>query len=355
MYFFELINEYWLESFGAFFITFMAVSLALWVFPKLGLMDRPKRYGLKRDPIPYYGGVAIFAAFLLSVLIFVDIDRNVMGLLISGFLIALVGFLDDLISLSPIFRLFFQFLAAGLLAFFGIGILSINLPFVGTLDFNRGIVEILGVTIPLFSAFFTIIWIMTIVNTVNFIDGVSGLTSGVSFLSSITIFVLSVHPTIHENPDSQLTVATIALIVAMVSLAFLIFDFPKPKILMGDTGSTFLGFMLASLAIFSGGKVATAFLVLGIPILDMVWVVLRRTYEGKKFWHGDLKHLHHRLMDVGLSKRQVLLLYFAITAVFGLAAISFVSTQQKLFIVIALVLLMLLLAAALIFIPGRNK
>lgn len=348
-------NQYGLPAITAFGLSFLAGLLALWIFPKIGLMDRPKKYGLNRAPIPYYGGLAIFSAFLLSVLIFVDLDRSVMGLLVGGGLIALIGFLDDLLSLSPFLRLFCQFLAAAILAFFGIGILSINLPFIGVVDFNRVLVEFLGVSIPLVSALFTIIWIMAIINTVNFIDGVSGLTSGVTFLGAMTIFILSVHPTIHENPESQVAVATISIIVAMVSLAFLLFDFPKPKMLMGDTGSTFLGFMLASLAIFSGGKVATAFLVLGIPILDMVWVIVRRTYEGKKFWHGDLKHLHHRLMDIGFSKRQVLQLYFAITAIFGIAAVSFVSTQQKFFIGIALVFLMLLLAAALILIPRKRN
>lgn len=355
MYFLEVIEHYWLIGLVAFLLCAGFALLALWLFPKLGLMDRPKKYGLSRAPIPYYGGLAIYTAFVLAVLFFVDLDKNVVGLLIAGTLVAVIGFLDDLLSLSPFLRLFCQFLAASILAFFGIGILSINLPFVGALDLNHGIVNLLGVAIPLLSAVFTVFWVMAIINTVNFIDGVSGLTSGVTFIAAMTIFVLSVHPGIHENPQSQLVVASIALILAMVSLAFLLFDFPRAKILMGDTGSTFFGFMIAALAIFSGGKVATAFLVLGIPILDMLWVVLRRTYEGKKFWHGDLKHLHHRLIDIGLTNRQVLLLYFTITAIFGLSAVLFVSAQQKLFVLIALIILMLLLALALVFIPWKKK
>jgi UDP-GlcNAc:undecaprenyl-phosphate GlcNAc-1-phosphate transferase len=149
-------------------------------------------------------------------------------------------------------------------------------------------------------------------------------------------------------------VALIALIIAMISLAFLLFDFPAAKILMGDTGSTFLGFMLASLAIFSGGKVATAFLVLGIPILDMIWVVLRRVMSGKKFWQGDMMHLHHRLLNLGFSRRQVVLLYLFITAFFGFSAVMLVSSQQKFFMVVALTVLMLLLAVALVAVPNRK-
>ena len=105
------------------------------------------------------------------------------------------------------------------------------------------------------------------------------------------------------------------------------------------------------MAIFSGGKVATAFLVLGIPILDMVWVVLRRVFSGKKFWEGDLKHLHHRLMDLGFSERQVVILYLFITAFFGFAAVLLVSSQQKFFMIISLAVLMLLLAVSLVLVP----
>jgi UDP-N-acetylmuramyl pentapeptide phosphotransferase/UDP-N-acetylglucosamine-1-phosphate transferase len=147
-------------------------------------------------------------------------------------------------------------------------------------------------------------------------------------------------------------VATIALILAMVALGFMLFDFPKPKILMGDSGSTFFGFVLATLAIFSGGKVATAFLVLGIPILDMVWVVFRRMKEGKKFWQGDLKHLHHRLLGFGLSERKVVLIYYLIAAIFGSSAVLLVSSSQKFFMMIGLIVLMVILAFYAVF--GEN-
>jgi UDP-N-acetylmuramyl pentapeptide phosphotransferase/UDP-N-acetylglucosamine-1-phosphate transferase len=124
---------------------------------------------------------------------------------------------------------------------------------------------------------------------------------------------------------------------------------------MGDTGSTFLGYVLATLAIFSGGKVATAFLVLGIPILDMLWVILRRIFSGRAFWKGDLKHLHHRLMDLGVSACGVVIIYLVISAIFGFSAVSLASGQQKFFMLTALVVLMLLLAFALVFLPAKKK
>lgn len=343
--------QYFKAALFIFVLTIGLILLAIRFSPKLGLLDRPQKYGLDRKPIPYYGGLVLFSSFLIGVLLFVPLNSAVTGLLIGGTLIATLGFFDDYLSLSPWIRLSIQFLAAAILVFSGIGIFSINLPFLGMVPFDTPVFQ--GVMI--FSALFTVLWVMTILNTMNFVDGVSGLSSGVSFVAGLTLFFLSIHPGLHENPESQLPVAMMALIIAMSSLAFLIFDFPRAKILMGDTGSTFLGFTLATLSIFSGGKVATAFLVLGIPILDMIWVVSRRIFSGQKFWQGDRKHLHHRLLDLGFSERKVVLIYLSITAIFGFGAISLVSSQQKFFMITALGFLMLLLAFALVFLSGRKK
>ncbi len=347
----DILLQYYKPAFLAFGLAFLLILLALKIFPKLKLLDRPQKYGFKRAPIPYYGGLVIFLVFLITVIIFVPFTKTVIGLLIGASLIAILGFFDDLFGLNPWFRLCVQSVAALILVFFGIGILSINLPFFGVISFTG----IIWKGIFILSALFTILWVMTILNTMNFVDGVSGLSSGVSFVAGLTVFFLSIHPGLHENPQSQVGVAIIALTVAMISLAFLFFDFPPAKILMGDTGSTFLGFILATLAIFSGGKVATAFLVLGIPILDMIWVVLRRLASGKKFWHGDLQHLHHRLLYFGFSERKVVIIYLFITAIFGISAVLMVSGQQKFFMIIALGILMLLLAVALVLFPNYKK
>lgn len=350
MDFAEILNQYYKPALFGIVLSVILTYLAIRVFPALKLVDRPYKYGLIRRPIPYYGGLMIYLAFLITVLLFVPLTHLVIGLLLGATLIMVLGFFDDLLGLNPFIRLFVQFLAALVLVWAGIGILSINLPFIGILDFSRPVLA--GFMIA--SAIFTVLWVMTIVNVMNFVDGISGLSSGVAFVAGLTMFFLSIHPTLHQDPSSQVGVATISLILAATGLGFLIFDFPRPKILMGDTGSTFLGFIIATLAIFSGGKVATAFLVLGIPILDMVWVVSRRIFFGQKFWKGDLKHLHHRLLEVGFSERAVVAFYLIITAFFGFTAVILVSSQQKFFMIIALLLLMLLLAAALIFIP-RNK
>jgi UDP-GlcNAc:undecaprenyl-phosphate/decaprenyl-phosphate GlcNAc-1-phosphate transferase len=351
MYILDVVSQYWVTASVSFLITLVGCLVALKVFPKLGLVDRPHKYGLKRKPIPYYGGVVIYLAFVIGVLLFVPMSKPVLGLLLGGGLIALVGFFDDMYDLSAWIRLIFQFAGAGILVVAGIGVLSINLPILGVIDFTT----VMAYGVPILGALFTVIWVVTILNAMNFLDGVGGLNSGVTFVAAMTLFALSIHPGLHENPSSQAGVASIALILAMVALAFLIFDFPKPKILMGDSGSTFLGFVLATLAIFSGGKVATAFLVLGIPLMDMVWVVLRRTFvEKKPFWKGDLRHMHHRLLDIGVKERGVVIMYLFVAAIFGSTAVGLVASEQKLFMIFALLVLMLLLAGALIFVPKKN-
>lgn len=347
----EILSQFWLTGILSFFLMVCLCVLAMEFFPKLGLMDRPSRYGLSRSPIPYYGGILIYIAFVVMTIFLVPLDKHVVALLVGATLIFAVGFLDDLLNLSPFIRLVVQFVAGVVLVVGGVGILSINLPFVGTLVLSEPVYN--GVMI--LSALFTVFWVMAVLNTMNFVDGIGGLSSGVTFVAGLTIFALSIHPGIHENPESQVGVATIALIIAMISLAFLLFDFPKPKILMGDSGSTLLGFIIATLAIFSGGKVATAFLVLGIPILDMIWVVVRRTLKGKKFWHGDLLHLHHRLLGINLSEKLVVLIYLVVTALFGIFAVTFVTTEQKLFILVGLFILMLFLAASLVLLPRKKQ
>jgi UDP-GlcNAc:undecaprenyl-phosphate/decaprenyl-phosphate GlcNAc-1-phosphate transferase len=333
----------------AFVLCLLLCVLALKFFPKWGLLDRPEKYGLKRKAIPYYGGILIFLTTMILTFVFVPLSSQLLALIIAGSVIVLLGFFDDLIGLSPAIRLFVQFFACLILIKGGIGILSINMPFFGILDFTNPVIS----GIHVLSALFTVLWVMSIVNTMNFVDGVSGLSSGVSFVAGLTIFFLSINSDLHSDLASQMPVAMIALILAASSLAFLLFDFPKPKILMGDTGSTFLGFMIAALAIFSGGKIATAFLVLGIPILDMLWVVLRRVWTGQKFWHGDTKHLHHRLLKIGFSEKKVVSLYLLITAFFGFTAVVLVNNEQKFFMLIALATLMFIFATALILVPKR--
>jgi len=338
-----------LPALFAFGLTVIFVLLAIKFFPKWGLMDRPKKYGLKRGPIPYYGGLVIVVVFVLSVLIFVPLNSHVIGLLAGGILIATISFLDDMFNVSPRIRLFVQFLAGLIIVVSGIGISSIANPLGGDIILDQfNLTFQIGTTvvqIALLAGLFTIFWIILIINTMNFLDGLNGLVSGVTFIAAITFFSLSIG---EHNVIDQTTIATLSIIIAGSVLAFWLFNFHPAKILLGDTGSMFLGFIIAVFAIYSGGKVATAFLVLGFPILDAFWVITRRIVHGKSPMQGDLKHLHHRLLEVGLTERKALLFIYFLCMIFGGSAI-FLGTTQKLFLMIAMGMIMVIMASIIVF------
>lgn len=349
--------QYLLPAIFAFLSTLALTYAALKIFPKVGLMDRPQKYGLKRAPIPYYGGVVIFLVFFISVLLFIKLDIHLLGYLIGAILLVSVSFADDLFGLSPFFRLAMQVVAALLLVFAGIGINSISNPFGGPLVLDHNVfsftLDDILVNVSVLGAIFTVIWVVSVVNTMNFLDGLNGLPSGVTAIAALTLFFLSTRPDIHYDISTQVPVATMSIILFAVCFAFWFFDFYPAKILMGDTGSVFLGFTLATLAIFSGGKVATAFLVLGFPILDAGWVILRRIVEGKSPFKGDLKHLHHRLLEAGFGHRKALFLIYALCAMFGGTAV-FLEGKAKVYALVVLFLFMVGVAGWVVY-SGKNR
>jgi UDP-GlcNAc:undecaprenyl-phosphate GlcNAc-1-phosphate transferase len=290
---------------------------------------------LKRAPIPYYGGIAIVTAFVLSILIWVKLDWEIIGFLFFGLVVAGVSFIDDRRGLSPILRLGVQVTAGIGLFFSGAEIHSLPNPFGGEINLSAMMLNLpmWGWGLAIFSLLATVLWVVMIMNTMNWIDGMNGLPSGITVIAALTIFGLSIRPDLQSIDQS--TVAAMALILAMVVLAFWFHDFYPAKILMGDTGSMFLGYCLAALAIFSGGKIATAFLVMGVPILDAFWVILRRLLSGKSPLKGDLSHFHHRMINAGLSEKKALALIYAVAGVFGLMAV-FLSSSQKIWAIIGL-------------------
>lgn len=344
------VTQYFSVGIFTFALALGLMLAALKLFPKWGLVDRPHKYGLKRKPIPYYGGLVIFAAFAIAVLTFLPLSPDVLGVLLAGGLLVFVSFLDDLYGLPPLLRLAVHILVGVIIVFSGIGIHSLSNPFGEALSLDGYVWDFTimqtNFSISLFSAAFTIAWVVLIVNSLNFLDGLHGLTSGVTTIAAAFLFILSIREGFHEI--DQTIFSMMALIVFFVALAFVIFDFYPAKILMGDSGSMFLGFMLAVLAIFSGGKVATVFLIMGVPILDAFWVIGRRIYNKRLPWKGDLFHLHHRLKDTGLSERKVVLGVYFVTIIFGILALI-PGAFYKLMVAGALVVLMLILGLYLTF------
>ncbi|MBI5755056.1 undecaprenyl/decaprenyl-phosphate alpha-N-acetylglucosaminyl 1-phosphate transferase [Candidatus Peregrinibacteria bacterium] len=338
---------YILIAFTVFLLTGILTLAAIKLFPKFGLLDRPEKYGLTRKSIPYYGGLILFAVFLVSALLFLDFDRRLLGVVLAAALMVAVSLWDDYRQVNPWIRLGVQVFSALLLLLFGVGISEIRNPFGGFLNLETAQISLpFGLTLPLLGAIFTVFWVVLITNTLNFLDGLNGLASGVSAIGFTILFVLSVKPAFHVIDQSAF--AVISLILAVSAFAFLLFEFAPAKILMGDTGSMFLGFMLATMGIFSGGKIATAFLVLGFPILDAFWVILRRIFSGQSPLKGDLRHLHHRFLQAGFTERQTLLIIYLLCVIFGGIAL-FLETFEKIEALFALIILMSVLGGLVIF------
>lgn len=295
-------------------------------FPKWRLMDRPHEYGLKRASIPYSGGIIFFIIFLITTFLFVDITKPIAGVIFGGLLITFVSFMDDRIRLSPILRLAVQVLASVIVVLAGVKIQLINNPFGAPIFLDQIQFTILGEKIWLFSGIAIIAWLVLMMNVMNWLDGIPGLASGISTIAQLAIFFLSIQ---QFHIVDQSAVITISSVLAASTLAFLFFDFPKPKILMGDAGSMFLGFMLGTLSILSGGKLATALLIMGFPVLDAFWVILRRLISGQSPFRGDFSHFHHRLLLVGLSEKGALFFNYILCAIFAIIAVALHSTFEK--------------------------
>lgn len=329
----------------AFALTFAFAFFAHRWFPKWGLMDRPERYGHQRAPIPYPGGIALVLGILLTALSFLSINTLLGSVLLAATLLAVTCFWDDRRGLSPYLRLAIQVVAAILLVLGGLGVSSITNPFGAPLVLDAWQIPIsladLTFTFTVFADLLTIVWVVTMVNAFNWIDGVPGMASGLSSVAAFVLLALSLRPGFHST-DQTLAVAFSAMLLG-ASLAFLYWDFPKPKMLMGDTGSMVLGFLLAVTALISGGKIATTVLVLGFPLLDFGWVIGRRLLKGQSPFRGDLWHFHHRLQKAGYSDRTIVVFFSLISAVFGSVALL-LHTEGKLLALVLMLSFMVLLA-----------
>lgn len=287
-----------------------------------GIIDRPSEARkIHKRPIAYLGGVAIFAGFLAASLFGLAPTRELIALLLGCTVLVVVGVIDDARGLSPWTKLLWQFVAAGVALSGGIGITAVTNPFGGTipLDVWRIPVQIGDISfniLPIANAL-SLLWMVGLANTVNFLDGLDGLACGISAIAAIVIFLLSV-----SDRVQQPVTALLAIILAGAALGFLPYNFSPARIFMGDSGAYFLGLALAMLAIYSGGKLATAALVLGFPILDAVWAAVRRMAHRTSPFKADRKHFHHLLLDIGMSQRQAVLTLYAIAAIFGAVALE---------------------------------
>lgn len=298
---------------------------------------------------PLLGGIAIFLALALSLYIGRDIIlagnlevHHWLGVLVGGILLMIGGLIDDIKKLSPVKQLIFPLLAAIAVVISGVGIEKITNP-------GGGFLYLDSFQIPIFfwnnhtyyfnviADSFTILWLLGMTYTTKLLDGVDGLVGSITVVGSLVIFLFTT-TTRWLQPD----IAFAALMLAAASLGFLFLNWHPAKIFLGEGGSLFLGFMLGVLSIISGGKIAIALLIMGIPFLDVIWTIIRRIIKRQSPFKADRFHLHFRLFDAGLGPRLTVLTFCLISLVFGLSGL-FLQSKGKVYSLLGLFILMLLL------------
>jgi len=283
---------------------------------KHNIVAHPGARKIHTKPVAYLGGVAIFLGFLIPTLTFLPIDRRLLSLVIGITMLVIVGVVDDMNPVNPWIKLGWQILAACVVLAGGIGIQVITNPFGGVIDLTAGRFAIGAYHVTPIGNLLTVFWIVGLVNVVNFMDGLDGLAAGVSAISAFVLFCLAAGGNVHQP-----IVAVLAIITVGAALGFLPYNFFPAKIFMGDGGAYFLGTVLALLAVYSGGKLATAGLVLGFAIFDGVWAVVRRLLSKRSPFSPDRHHIHHLLLDAGMSQRAAVLTLYGVSASFGALAL----------------------------------
>lgn len=313
--------------FIALVVAFVMTPIVRYISLKTGAVAAPGERRVHTRPIPNIGGIAIYLGVvvaLLSTVTNLSSNRSIWGVLIGGTFITIIGVIDDKVELSPKVKLLGQLIAATILVACGIKIQFVTNPFGGMIYLGFW-------GVPL-----TIFWVVSIVNAVNLIDGLDGLAAGVCTIAALTMLMVGL-----EEGNVWIVFLTAAL--AGSALGFLPFNFNPAKIFMGDTGAMFLGFILATVSTAGALKSATVatllvpVIAMGVPIFDTLFAIIRRKASGRPVSQGDQGHLHHRLLQMGLTHRQTVLVIYLISVCLGLTAIviNVASTTQAIILVVA--------------------
>ncbi len=301
-------------------IAFVATPAVRRFVRRRGILDHPNERRVNRRPLPRAGGVAVVAAFTLvgGGLVLLDgvvpglpsarqvFPNQLVGLFAGGVLAAVIGAIDDALDLRARWQLLGQVVVALVAVWAGITVALIGNP----LSTDR-------ITFPVWLGIaFTVVWIVGMINTMNFIDGLDGLSSGIALIAAVTLGVLSL-----TQQVNQPFVAVLCFALAGALLGFLRWNFHPAVIFQGSSGVMFLGYTLGVLSILGTAKVIVALLVLGVPIVDSFWVIVRRVFNRRSPFSPDRGHIHHRLLDVGLSHRNTVLLIYAMCATLGLMSL----------------------------------
>lgn len=308
---------FWAVFLLAAVVAFAVSPVAIKIAYKIGALDIPKdARRMHSKTMPRFGGLAIFAGTTAALAVFLSGDTHIRGIIVGGAMMYLLGIIDDLRGMPAKVKLMGQILCAAVVCAFDVRIMFMTNHF-GEL-FGQDHVFFAGAV----SWIFTILWIVGITNTINLIDGLDGLAAGVAAIASLCIAYAEY---IHGYYLGTLGM----LAIAGAALGFLPFNFHPAKIFMGDGGSMYLGFMLASMAVVQPAKGATIVavivpvLVLGLPIFDTGFAILRRLINHKPIMEADKGHLHHRIMAIGMGQRRSVMMLYGISAIMGIAAVLF--------------------------------
>ncbi len=325
-------------------ISWLVTPLVIYLYRHFGWVVDPKRMAhpahVHKEPVPKGGGIPVLLGTLVPILLLLPLDKHLVAILIAGLLVVVVGVLDDIFDLSPLLRLATNFGAALIVIGAGIGISYITNPLGGVINLDRlsSSFMLLGEErkIIWLADLFALVWIPFVMNAVNWSSGLDGQVAGIVPIAAGTIGILSFS---YSADVTQWPVAVAAFALAGAFLGYLPYSFFPQKTMPGYGGTSFAGFMLATLAILSTTKVGTALVVLGVPLIDAIYVGVRRIAKGKAPWRGGTEHLHHKLLELGWGKRRIAVFYWLITAALGLIALNLDSRQK--FYTIALIAILL--------------
>lgn len=328
-----------------FIISFLAavslVCLTLFLCSKFDFLKSVEKIGNRgmKEKVCRIGGAAIIIGFLATLLLNNNlvISEKLWGIIIVSSLILIFGIIDDFFNLEWKTQFIFQISVAILIFIFGVRVEYITNPSGGLIFLDVG-----KYLLPSF--IFVTAWILLMINSMNWVDGVDGLSGGVTLIGVFTIFFLSLKPEINQPPVGIITMALAGSI-----LGFLIFNFYPSRILAGTSGSMFFGFILATLAIFAGTKIATALLVMAVPIIDAFWVIGERMRSGDSIFKSDNRHLHHKLLEIGWSPKKVASFFYSVTFLIAIVAVNTRAMGKA----ITLIIVAAIMIATLIFVNRR--
>lgn len=338
----------------AFFVSFVLTFIVSRLAVRRRILDVPdSERRFHKQATPTLGGLAVFGSFFLvglTLLFTGDLLgniplRQIIGIWLGGVILMIGGYLDDRYRLPAYYSIFFPALACLTVVTSGIEAVSVHNPFSGAV---LQLDTVAWVGIPLASGLVVFLWTIGMTYTTKLLDGMDGLVTGIGAIAGMVLFGLSLTPDV-----SQPQTALLAMVFVGSLLGFLILNFYPAKIFLGEGGSTFVGFMLAILAIISGGKIATAILVMGIPVLDALWVILQRLFNRQSPFHGDRRHLHYKLTEIGFSEPQAVLFLYALSGIFGVSALFLQSLGKLIALAILVVVMMVIIGG--IFVIYKKK